>query len=333
MAMGTVNEFVESIKRDLYTVEAEQYKIPAGTWKQYWSVKPVKTGWDKATTNIHHQKMPEVQDSEGLPGRESIQGYTSYGVVRTYGLFKEYSYRLIEDSAQHQVNQLRDELTALKDSMEITKDSVLADVFNYGGFLLGHETFKVAGKYPDLPDSPHPTDGLIYDGKPLFALTGNNHPSKGGGTYFNGDANALSIANLDTAATRMLSTNARNESDLKVSLTGGQKVKLVIPQELEFTARQILTQTNLTIAAATQNDPRPHFNKYDIVVNPYLTDTNAWFLVIPNPNGLVMLDRQPLRTSVVNDDKYQKVTATAYFRFGLRVGNWRYVHGSNFSTV
>jgi hypothetical protein len=331
MAMGK-NEFVETIRRDLHTVEAEQYKVDPGMWRKYWQVKPIDTAWDKATSNIHTQTMPEVQGDAGLPGRESIQGYTSYGWVRKYGLYKRYHYDVIADSANKQVNLLRDELSALKDSMEMTKDKLLADVFNYGGFLAGHETFKIYGKSPDLPDAPVPTDGLIYDGKPLFALTGNNHPSKGGGTYFNGDANTLSVANLNTAYVRMTSTNARNESDERINLVGNQKVKLVIPPDLEFTAREILTQSGLMVAAAGTGDPRPLFGKFDIVINPYLTDTNAWFLVIDNPSGLVALDRQPLKTTVKDSDIDQHVTATAYFRFGFRVGNWRFVHGSAFST-
>lgn len=325
-------QFVETVKKELFTVEREQFTQQPAISDGYFTAKQVDSGIDKSTTNIHQNYMQEVPEGGGLDKTEAIQGFTTYGLIRTHGHRLRFNYNLIEDSGHRQIDLVMDQMSSFADSMRATKERKLANVFNQGGITAGDDVFKLAGLDPELPDNPYPTDGLIYDGLPLFNLSGNLRTSKGGGTFFNGEANALSSTNLDAALVILKKTNANNESDIPIDIVAGRQITLLVPAELEFTARQITDPNKLTIAAAGTGDTRPHHGVFNVVMNPWLTDTNAWFLVIPDRNGLVKLERKALTTNVQDFPQDRVIQVTAEFRFGFRIGNFRYVYGSNFST-
>lgn len=332
MAGMDKGQFVETVRQELHKVEMESFKPNEAISDKYWESKTIVSGIDKSTTNINDNYFPLVEGAEGLPVRETIQGWTTYGYARTYGKKKRYNYNTIRDSGHRQIDLAMEEMSAFARNVVTTKERLLAEVFNQGGIAAGHAVFELVGKDPELPDSPYPTDGLIYDGFPLFNLSGNLRSSKGGATYFNGQANALSTTNLDAALVIMRGDNAKNESDQPIDIVAGRQITLLVPPALEFTARQITDPNKLTIAAAGTGDTRPHHGLFDVVVNPWLTDTNAWFLVLKDRNGLIKLERQPLETNVQDFPQDRVIQVTAEFRVGFRIGNWRFVYGSNFST-
>ena len=91
----------------------------------------------------------------------------------------------------------------------VIKDRKIAGMLQKGTIAAGSATF-FDNSYPGAPDA---NAGFIYDGKPWFAASGNNHPLKASSTtLFNLiAANPLTAANFDTAYTAMTATNAVDE--------------------------------------------------------------------------------------------------------------------------
>jgi hypothetical protein len=60
---------------------------------------------------------------------------------------------------------------------------------------------------------------------------------------------------------------------------------LVVPTQLNFTARKLLESSGIVGSADNDINPIPGLFQ-DLVVSPYLTDTDAWFIVTDIPSGL-----------------------------------------------
>jgi hypothetical protein len=92
-------------------------------------------------------------------------------------------------------------------------------------------------------------------------------------------------------------------TDERGLLIAAKPKKLVLPPALQFVATRLL-ETELRVGT-TDNDVNALKNNGSIpggyTVNPWLTDTNAWFLLTDVPNGLKHFVRTPLATSMDSD--------------------------------
>lgn len=153
------------------------------------------------------------------------------------------------------------------------KDKTAAAIFNRGSITAGDKSaFK--GSYTGHAD---PNEGLIYDGKPLFAASGNGHPFKIASTataLYNQDANALTSTNLNTALQLHVTTNAYNEANEHKG--GNRPNMLLVPPALEKDASVILNSTQL--AGTAQNDVNYMRGMFNLKSWWALTDTDGWFL-------------------------------------------------------
>jgi len=171
-------------------------------------------------------------------------------------------------------------------------------------------------------------------------FTGSGNP-----TY--GDGQVLLIAahpTLSGTQSNILSTAADlNETSLEQALIDiaatkderGLKVaakarKLVIPSALQFTAERLLKSQGRVGTA--DNDINALKNMGMVpegyVVNHYLSDTDAWFLITDVPNGLKHFDRAPLKTSMEGDFDTGNVRYKARERYVFGVSDWRGVFGT-----
>lgn len=136
------------------------------------------------------------------------------------------------------------------------------------------------------------TTELTGDGLPLFDTT---HVLAGGGTARNELATAadLSASSLMTALID-LQTQTKIESGQLVAPI--KDLVLYIPPDLEFTAERILNSTLMSGTADNDVNAIKTRRNWSIVVNPYLTDTDAWFLVPKSKrmHGLTTFKRVPI---------------------------------------
>jgi len=192
---------------------------------------------------------------------------------------------------------------ALARSMSNTKQVKAASVLN-NGFTGGS---FAGGDGVALMSTAHPTAmGPDFSNRPAVAA----------------DLNETSLEQgiIDIAA-------FTDERGLKVALTAR---KLVVPKELQFTAERLM-KTSLRVATA-DNDINAIVSMGLIpegyVVNHYLTDTDAFFLLTDAPNGLKMFNRSPVKTAFEGDFETGNVRYKARERYSFGFSDPRGIFGS-----
>ena len=133
------------------------------------------------------------------------------------------------------------------------------------------------------------------DGKELCAT---DHP-----TIFGTVKNELSTA-ADLSETSieqaLIDINAfTDERGLKIAARG---MKLIIPSDLQFTAQRIMNSDNRVGTADNDINAIKSMGMIPqgYVVNNYLTDTDAFFIITDVPNGLKYFERSPIKLSLIH---------------------------------
>ena len=163
------------------------------------------------------------------------------------------------------------------------------------------------------------------DGKELIAT---DHPTVQAGTQSNEPSTAadLSESSLENAIISI--GGFADDRNIPVAV---QARKLVIPKELAFTAKRIL-KSELRVGTA-DNDVNA-LNSMGMfpegyVVNHYLTDTDAFFILTDLTNtGLKMFQRRPLKTSMEPDFETGNMRFKASERYSFGFSDWRCIFGS-----
>ncbi|NBT76417.1 MAG: hypothetical protein EBT15_10720 [Betaproteobacteria bacterium] len=167
----------------------------------------------------------------------------------------------------------------------------------------------------------------VYAGGDGVALCATNHPTALGPNFSNepatpADLNETSLEQgiIDIAA-------FTDERGLKVAVIAR---KLVVPKELQFTAERLMKSTLRT--ATADNDVNAIKSMGLIpegyVVNHYLTETEAWFLLTDAPNGLKMFQRSNIKTAFEGDFDTGNVRYKARERYSFGWSDPRGIYGS-----
>ena len=162
------------------------------------------------------------------------------------------------------------------------------------------------------------------DGVVLFSTA---HPLVSGGTNSNTQATA---ADLNETSLEAAVIQIGKWTDERCLLIAAQPQKLVIPPDLQFVAARVM-----------QSELRPGTADNDInavrsmgvvpggtVVNHYLTDTDAWFLITDVPNGLKHFTRVALETGMDGDFDTGNVRYKARERYSFGVSDPLGIWGS-----
>jgi len=160
------------------------------------------------------------------------------------------------------------------------------------------------------------------DGKALIV---SDHPNVAGGTF----SNVIAVsADLSEAALQQACIDIgkyTNDRGLRIAV---KPSKLIVPVDLDFEANKIMdTQYEVGTNNNTVNLVRSRFPG-GLVINHYLTDTDAWFILTNVPNGMTHFERRPDAFS--QDDDFDtdnaKFKATARYSFGC--SDKRSIYGS-----
>jgi hypothetical protein len=158
------------------------------------------------------------------------------------------------------------------------------------------------------------------------ALCSSSHPSLSGN-----QRNQLSVAAdlNETSLEQILIDIAglTDERGLKIAVRG---TKLIIPKELQFIAERVLN-SNLRPGTA-DNDANAMKNMGMLpegaVVNHFLTDTDAFFVMTDAPNGFKYFNRSPIKTAMEGDFDTGNMRFKARERYSFGVSDWRSVFGT-----
>lgn len=168
------------------------------------------------------------------------------------------------------------------------------------------------------------------DGSTLVASAGgggsSSHPNVAGGTQTNGPSVAvdLSEAALEQAIIDIASFT--DDRGLKIAV---RPKTLIIPVNLMFEATRILKgDWQVNSAERNVNALKTMGMVPEIVVNHYLTDTDAWFLRTDARDGMLYFSRRDDEFSTDDDFDTENAKFKATFRCSFGWGDWRGIYGS-----
>lgn len=338
MAYHLPGDYAEKLKGEAQQYTAEAYNLVPTMIANLAEVLPLKEqrtipGGGTALVRPEYRKrtvlVGDYQLEERAPGEVVKFGHEQEGrvhIARRRGYSKKWAFpkELLEASDYDGISAwMRDRATAFGQQLAYRKDSEFAKFFNKGAILTGNDIFN--NVVPGV-NSQGAANGLLYDGKPLFALSGNNHPNLlGVNTYYNATANALTAGNLATSLQLMRATNNRDEYDRRVEIMPDT---LLIPQELVETAVGIVEARGL--AGTGNNDANP-FSQLKIMPWSLLEDTDAWF-TLQAKKGFTFYDDDEVIFEVAEDPDTRSEAMYAHAYWALMVHDWRYAVSNALAT-
>jgi Mu-like prophage major head subunit gpT. len=241
-----------------------------------------------------------AQKAEGAPVSydSEQQGFVDRYTHVVYALGFIITKELVEDDLYDVAGERKSK--GLAYSMRQTKEVVAANILN--------RAFNTSYTYGD--------------GKALIV---SDHPNVAGGTF----SNVIAVsADLSEAALEQACIDIgkyTNDRGLRIAV---KPSKLIVPVDLDFEANKIMdTQYEVGTNNNTVNLVRSRFPG-GLVINHYLTDTDAWFILTNVPNGMTHFERRPDAFS--QDDDFDtdnaKFKATARYSFGC--SDKRSIYGS-----
>lgn len=153
-----------------------------------------------------------------------------------------------------------------------------------------------------------------------------SHSNVAGGTQTNGPSVAvdLSEAALEQAIIDIAAFT--DDRGLKIAV---RPKTLIIPVNLMFEATRILKgDWQVNSAERNVNALKTMGMVPEIVVNHYLTDTDAWFLRTDARDGMLYFSRRDDEFSTDDDFDTENAKFKATFRCSFGWGDWRGIYGS-----
>jgi hypothetical protein len=226
------------------------------------------------------------------------QGFVDRYQHATYSLGFIITKELFEDKQYDVVGERK--AKGLAFSMRQTKEILAANILN--------RAFNTSYTYGD--------------GKALIV---SDHPNVAGGTWSNVMAVAadLSEAALETAFIDI--AKYTNDRGLRIAV---KPQAIIIPTDLDFEAHKILdTQYEVGTNNNTVNVVRGRFPA-GIVLNHYLTDTDAWFIKTNVPNGMKYFSRVEDNFSMDEDFDTDNAKYKARARYSFGVSDKKAIYGT-----
>ncbi len=325
MGIMVGSNFPELLTQDLYEWYFEAYdEVPTVYDKIVDVVNATEGDGTKGIEAIGVSKLKEVPDGQEIPLTEPAEGWQWFAKFKTFKDQIAITDDMLSDLNAGKLNQ---DLMAFAQGwgrgVRITEEEATAAIFNKGTLTAG-DLNAFDGSYSGQDDA-YPK--FIYDGKPFFTPTGNNHlpklDSSATGWFNLTEVLAFSHTNLQVAYDKMAIDNAIDERGDKIAIQpdvilASPSMKWQIDLELQST---IYPTTNVFYQNINAGLVEPVYWRY-------LDDTNAWFLGVAK-NGIRFYDRMPSKITVYYDEKTDTMYAKIKRRFGIAVVQWRYWYGAN----
>lgn len=151
------------------------------------------------------------------------------------------------------------------------------------------------------------------------------HPNISGGTQSNLSSADISETALEQACIDI--SKWTNDKGLRISV---MPKSLIIPADLEFEVARILRSDGRVGTADNDINALKSMGKFQsgVVVNNYLTDTDAWFIRTAVPDGLKYWERRPDTFAMEDDFDSGNIKFKATNRYDFGITDWRAILGS-----
>lgn len=278
------------------------YKEQPKAFEDYFQMETSDKAYEEIAEATGFGLAPAKSEGASIQYDTDGEGAKTRFTNTVYGLGYAVTREAIEDNQYRSIAERRS--TELARSMNSTKCTVHANVLNRG----------FSGSY------------VGGDGVALFSAA---HPTLSGTQSNLLTAADLSETALESAATEiMLMENSRG---LKIA---AQPDTLVIHPSEWANAIRIL-DSNLQSGSVSDSTNTNNANALkvkgvvkQIVMDPYLTDTDAWYLTTNIPYGLLCFQRRALEFTKDNDFNTENALAKATERYVPGWADWRGVYGS-----
>lgn len=213
--------------------------------------------------------------------------------------------RIMLDDVQYGMDLATRHARMIANSLNQTKEIVAANVLNNG-----FDSTYTGGDAKELLATDHP----------LYA---------GGGTQKNELTTAadLSEASLEQALIDIGSSV--DDAGLKIALRAN---KLIVPIDLQFTAERILHSTKRVDTADNDLNAISSMSMLpgNYAVNHYLTDADAWFILVDgcDGDGLRHFQRKAYELTMDTDFNTDNLRCKATERYSFGWSDWRAIFGS-----
>ena len=276
-----------------------EYKRYPDLYPQLFEVGSSEKSYEEDVEVTGFQLVPAKVQGQAITFDSESQGETTRYTHTAYAMGYIVTYEERKDNLYEVVSRRR--TTALAFSMNNTVETVAANIYNRG-----FDSNYTYGDGVEMLSTAHPT-------------------SSGDQSNELATAADLSEASLEDIVIQI--RKAKNDRGLRFQL---MPRKLIIPPDLEFEAHRIMKSVlqndtaNNAINALKATGAIPE----GIVVNPYLSDADAWFVKTNCPNSQKFLWREKPTFDQDNDFNSKNAMASVYARFSAGSTDWRGVYGS-----
>lgn len=297
MAINTGN-FGKLLWPGLNEVYGQSYKEYPVEWKDIFNTYSSRKAFEEDMLTTWFGQAQQIGEGAPVSYDTAQQGFIDRYTHVKYGLGFIITKEMVEDDQYDVIGNKK--AKALAYSMRQTRETVAANILN--------RAFNSSYTYGDGVE-----------------LVNASHPNVAGGTWSNKIATAadLSEAALEQAVIDI--SKYTNDRGLKIAV---RPRKLVIPVDLTFEANKILkTEYEVGTSANTVNVVRHEFPG-GLVVNHYLTDTDAWFILTDAPDGMKCFERRAEQFSMDDDFDTDNAKFKAVARYSYGCTDKRAIYGS-----
>lgn len=267
-------------------------------WDKIFSKESSRKAWEEDVSTAGLGLAQVVGEGGSVVYQDMQQGWVDRYTHLTYKLGFTISEEMVEDDLHDVVSKRKS--GALAFSMRQTKEIVAANILN--------RAFNTSYTYGDGVE-----------------LCASNHPYIKGGTW----ANELAVASdLSEAALEQAVIDIgkyQDEAGLKIAV---RPQTLIVPVDVMFDADKIMmTEYEVGTDNNTKNVVRSKFPG-GVVVNHYLTDTDAWFIKTDAKDGLKLFQRREDRFGMDGDFDTDNAKFKGSMRFSVGCTDKRGIFGS-----
>lgn len=306
MAVITTSSFAKALYPGVNKWYGDAYAEFSPQWNMLFDTSTSRRAFEE-DVGMSMFGLPSVK-SEGAPivYDSARQGFTSRYNHVVYALGFVITREMYDDDLYDVVGKQK--ARSLAFSMRQNKEIIAANVYNRA-----FNTAYVGG-----------------DAATLIAAAGTggsaSHPNISGGTWTNGVAAAVDLSEAALEQANIDIRGFTNDRGLKIQ---AKPKTLVIPKELMFEATRILkTEGQVYSADNTLNALKTMGIIPEIVVNDYLTDTDAWFIRTDVQDGLKYFERNADEFGMDDDFDTENAKYKARSRFSFGWTDARGAYGS-----
>lgn len=266
-------------------------------WSRIFSQETSNKAYEKFVEEGGFGMAPIKAEGAPIEYDSDTQGYTATFTHVVYAKGFIVTREAIDDNQYTEVAERR--ARKLAKAMRVTAETVHANVLNRG----------FSTSYP------------IGDGAALFSAS---HP-----TAVGNQSNLLAAADLSEASLEAAAIQIAKAKDTAGLPIASRIKRLIIGPDNVYNAERILGSTLQSGTALNDTNALKSMGTIpEIVVNHYLTDTDAFFIQTDEEDSLVSFWRRKPELQQDTDFDTENARAKSVMRFAAGAGDWRGIYGN-----